>query len=126
MSLIEFIEKHKTEYLEELKEFLRIPSISTRQENKADIERAAGWLVEKLPSAGMQRVELIATATHPSCTRSQPNSLAERPSFSTGTMTCSRLNRSGCGPFLRSNLPFGAAIFTVAVAPMTKGRCTFT
>lgn len=65
MNVIEFIESHQQQYLEELKEFLRIPSISTRNEYKPEIERAARWLAEKLRSAGMEGVEVIPTATHP-------------------------------------------------------------
>ncbi len=65
MTAIDFIEQHQPEYVEELKEFLRIPSISTRTEYKPDIERAANWLAAKLASSGMQRVEIIPTAIHP-------------------------------------------------------------
>jgi acetylornithine deacetylase/succinyl-diaminopimelate desuccinylase-like protein len=65
MQVIDFIESHHAEYLEELKEFLRIPSISTRIEHKSDIERAAHWLADNLRSTGMQNVEIVPTATHP-------------------------------------------------------------
>jgi acetylornithine deacetylase/succinyl-diaminopimelate desuccinylase-like protein len=65
MDILGFIESHQAEYLDELKEFLRIPSISTRNEHRADIERAAGWLAERLRSAGMQIVEIIPTPGHP-------------------------------------------------------------
>ena len=34
-------------FVEELKAFLRIPCVSTRAENKADMERAAQWLVSR-------------------------------------------------------------------------------
>jgi acetylornithine deacetylase/succinyl-diaminopimelate desuccinylase-like protein len=65
MNVIEFIEGHRAEYVEELKEFLRIPSVSTRSEHKVDIERAAAWVAERLRSAGMARVEIIPTRMHP-------------------------------------------------------------
>jgi acetylornithine deacetylase/succinyl-diaminopimelate desuccinylase-like protein len=65
MSVIEFIESHHAEYLGELKEFLRIPSVSTRREHKADIERTAGWVAERLRSAGMEKVEIVRTQLHP-------------------------------------------------------------
>jgi acetylornithine deacetylase/succinyl-diaminopimelate desuccinylase-like protein len=65
MDVIDFIESHRADYLEELKDFLRIPSVSTRTEHKADIERAASWVADKLRSAGMERVEVVPTRMHP-------------------------------------------------------------
>ena len=65
MNLIKFIESHHAEYLEELREFLRIRSVSTRSEHKVDVERAAGWVAERLCSAGMEKVEIILTQLHP-------------------------------------------------------------
>ncbi len=51
--------------LEELKEFLRIPSISTDPAHKLDILRAARFVAEKLRSAGMRNVELIVGDGNP-------------------------------------------------------------
>jgi acetylornithine deacetylase/succinyl-diaminopimelate desuccinylase-like protein len=65
MNVVEFIESHRAEYLEELKDFLRIPSVSTRSEYKADIQRAASWVAQNLRSAGMERVEIVPTQLHP-------------------------------------------------------------
>lgn len=65
MSAVEYIESHREEYLEELKEFLRIPSISTKNDHKPDIERAAVWIAAKLRSAGMATVEIVRTQLHP-------------------------------------------------------------
>ena len=65
MNVVEFIESHRAEYLEELKDFLRIPSISTRSEYKADIQRAASWVAQNLRSAGLERVEIVPTQLHP-------------------------------------------------------------
>lgn len=46
-------------YLEELKAFLRIPSISTDPERKADIRHAAEFVAGQLRDAGLQSVGLI-------------------------------------------------------------------
>jgi acetylornithine deacetylase/succinyl-diaminopimelate desuccinylase-like protein len=46
-------------YLEELKEFLRIPSISTDPEHAGDIRRAAEFVAAQLRSAGLRKVGLI-------------------------------------------------------------------
>lgn len=64
-NVINYIKENENNYIEELKEFLRIPSISTVQDNKEDIKRAANFVAEKLKSAGMNRVEVYKTEGHP-------------------------------------------------------------
>lgn len=65
MDLISYIDSRREENLEELKEFLRIPSVSTKSEHNKDIERAAHWVAEKLRAAGLENVEISATKMHP-------------------------------------------------------------
>jgi acetylornithine deacetylase/succinyl-diaminopimelate desuccinylase-like protein len=65
MDLIGYIESKREEHLNELKELLRIPSVSTKSEHKPDIERAAHWVAEKLRAAGMDNVEITPTKMHP-------------------------------------------------------------
>jgi len=65
MNLAEFIEGKREEHLAELCEFLRIPSISAKSEHKADIERAARWVAERLRVAGFKTVEIVPTNLHP-------------------------------------------------------------
>jgi acetylornithine deacetylase/succinyl-diaminopimelate desuccinylase-like protein len=65
MNLIDYIESKREEHLNELKEFLRIPSVSTKSEHKPDIERAAQWVADKLRAAGMEKVEIVPTKMHP-------------------------------------------------------------
>jgi acetylornithine deacetylase/succinyl-diaminopimelate desuccinylase-like protein len=60
-----FVNQHQARLLEELKQFLRIPSISTLPENRPDIERAAEFVAAALRAAGMENVELIQTGGHP-------------------------------------------------------------
>jgi len=52
-------------YIEELKDFLRIPSISTLTENRGDVVKAADFVAEKLRQAGLSRVEIFKTENHP-------------------------------------------------------------
>jgi acetylornithine deacetylase/succinyl-diaminopimelate desuccinylase-like protein len=49
---------HRSEFLEGLKTFLRIPSISTLSENKPDVRRAAEFAASELRAAGLT-AELI-------------------------------------------------------------------
>lgn len=51
--------EHQAEFLEGLKTFLRIPSISTLSEHKPDIRRAAQFARDELLAAGMTLAELI-------------------------------------------------------------------
>ena len=60
-----FVTENQTRFLEELKQFIRIPSISTLPEHLGDIQRAAEFVAEKLRQAGMENVEIIPTGKHP-------------------------------------------------------------
>jgi len=61
----EFVQQNETRFLDELLEFLRIPSISTLPEHKLDVERAAHFVSEKLERAGFENVDVIQTRKHP-------------------------------------------------------------
>ncbi len=63
--VIKLIRENQSIYIEELKEFLKIPSISTLPENKADINNAAVFVSDKLKAAGLSRVEIFKTEGHP-------------------------------------------------------------
>jgi acetylornithine deacetylase/succinyl-diaminopimelate desuccinylase-like protein len=65
MTLLDYVESKREAHLNELKEFLRIPSVSTKSEHKPDIERAAHWVAEKLRAAGLENVEVTPTKMHP-------------------------------------------------------------
>jgi len=58
-------ESYRKEALDGLLEFLKIPSISTMPEHKADIEKAAEYVAAGLRTAGLQGVELIHGKGHP-------------------------------------------------------------
>ena len=65
MNLTGYIESKREEHLNELKEFLRIPSVSTKSEHKPDIEKAAQWVADKLRAAGLENIEIVPTKMHP-------------------------------------------------------------
>ncbi|MGP4059459.1 dipeptidase [Halobacillus sp. H74] len=56
---------HKDEFLEELKQYLSIPSISSLSKYKEDVQHAAEWTAKALTSAGMENVDVIPTEGHP-------------------------------------------------------------
>lgn len=64
-NFIEFIEKNKESALNELFDFLRIPSISSLSEHSHDVDTCAGWVVESLKKAGISEARKISTKGHP-------------------------------------------------------------
>jgi acetylornithine deacetylase/succinyl-diaminopimelate desuccinylase-like protein len=60
-----YIEQHQDRFLEELMEWLRIPSVSADPQYKGDVQRAAAFLKEKLEKAGVDKAEIYPTAGHP-------------------------------------------------------------
>ena len=64
-SAVEFAQKNHPKFLNELKDFLRIPSISTLPENKEDCRNAARILESELTRIGMQNARIIETEGHP-------------------------------------------------------------
>lgn len=51
--------------LEELYDFLRIPSVSALTAHKADVHRAAEWVAARMKTAGIPEVEVLETGGHP-------------------------------------------------------------
>src|SRR5690606_21879858 len=64
-SVIDYVEANQGRFLEELKEFLRIPSISTDSRHRDDIQRAAQFLVKQFEQIGLTRAEIFSTDGHP-------------------------------------------------------------
>jgi acetylornithine deacetylase/succinyl-diaminopimelate desuccinylase-like protein len=60
-----YFEQHHQEYLDGLKAFLRIPSISTLSEHKPDIQKAAEFVRGELEKAGLQNAQLIEGKGNP-------------------------------------------------------------
>lgn len=60
-----FVRAQRSRVLDELKKFLRIPSVSTDPAHDGDCRRTAGWLAEHLRGLGCTAVELLASETHP-------------------------------------------------------------
>jgi len=65
MSYAAYFAERREAQLEELKEWLSIPSISALSEHKQDVRRAAEWLAGRLEKAGLEHIEIHETAGHP-------------------------------------------------------------
>jgi acetylornithine deacetylase/succinyl-diaminopimelate desuccinylase-like protein len=64
-NVIDFINTNRDRYLDELKEYLAIPSISALPEHKADVRRCAEWTADEMRRIGLQNVRLEETPGHP-------------------------------------------------------------
>ena len=62
---IRYAHSHFTRWLDELKEFLKIASISTDPAFADDVRRCAQWLKAHIREIGIETAELIETKGHP-------------------------------------------------------------
>ncbi|MBM3180160.1 MAG: dipeptidase [Chloroflexi bacterium] len=62
---LDYVRSNGGRYLDELKEFLAIPSISTLDENKGDVQRGAEWVAAQLRSFNTDNVQIMPTGGHP-------------------------------------------------------------
>src|ERR1700761_8727315 len=62
---VEFARQNKQRFVEELKDLIRIPSVSTAPEHRDDVRRAAQFVADGLAKIGMENAKLIDTAGHP-------------------------------------------------------------
>lgn len=65
LSTQSFVDANKPRLLDELLEFLRIPSVSTAPEHKGDVRKAAEFVANALRNAKLENVEIIETKGHP-------------------------------------------------------------
>jgi len=60
-----YVEQNSERFLSELKEWLRIPSVSAKDEHKDDMYKAAEWIAARLVADGADKAEVYKTAGHP-------------------------------------------------------------
>src|SRR6201981_1882808 len=62
---LDFARQNQRRFVSELKDLLRIPSVSTLEEHKSDVHKAAEFVAAELHRIGMENVEIIPTKGHP-------------------------------------------------------------
>ena len=62
---LEYARQNEGRFLDELREVLTIPSISTDPDRAADMKHAAEWMASQLRSIGMTNVQILPTGGHP-------------------------------------------------------------
>jgi len=60
-----YLNGHQKQYLGELMEFLRFPSISSLRDHAGDVARAADWVAARLVAAGLEGVQTLKAGRSP-------------------------------------------------------------
>ena len=63
--VLAYLEANKERYLNELKEFLAIPSVSSQTDHANDMRRCAEWIAQELQKIAMQNIQIMDTPGHP-------------------------------------------------------------
>lgn len=63
--VLAYLSSGQPRFVEELKAFLRIPSVSTHPHHREDVKRCAEFLAAELRRIGMKRVDCVPTNGHP-------------------------------------------------------------
>ncbi len=63
--IVDYINVNRDRYVEQLKEYLAIPSISALPAHAGDVRRCAEWSAAELARIGLQNVRLMETPGHP-------------------------------------------------------------
>ena len=64
-SAVSYARENQKRFVDELKDLLRIPSVSTAEEHKDDVRKAAEMVANDLKRIGFEHVEIIPTKGHP-------------------------------------------------------------
>jgi acetylornithine deacetylase/succinyl-diaminopimelate desuccinylase-like protein len=62
---LQYAKANYPRFLDELKEFLVIPSISTDPDHKDDMQKAAKWVADQFDRLGLDEVDVLTTQGHP-------------------------------------------------------------
>lgn len=60
-----YLQDQQSNFVEDLLEFVRIPSVSAVKEHFDDVVKAGNWVVSRLQRAGIANARMMATETHP-------------------------------------------------------------
>jgi acetylornithine deacetylase/succinyl-diaminopimelate desuccinylase-like protein len=60
-----YLDRHRARFLDELKEFVRFPTVSAQPGHRADLQRCASWLAAHLRGIGLHHVRVVKTKGHP-------------------------------------------------------------
>ena len=62
---LSFAQDHRQRFVEELKAFVRFPSVSAQSNHSEHLNECAGFLARHLRALGLERVAVVSTRRHP-------------------------------------------------------------
>jgi acetylornithine deacetylase/succinyl-diaminopimelate desuccinylase-like protein len=65
MNWSDYLDAHQSRFVDELLDFVRIPSVSASRAHVGDVVKAGEWVVARLQAAGVENVRMMPTAGHP-------------------------------------------------------------
>jgi acetylornithine deacetylase/succinyl-diaminopimelate desuccinylase-like protein len=65
MDWSDYLDAHQARFVDELVDFVRIPSVSAAPAHIPDVVAAGNWVVKRLQAAGMDNVRMMPTEGHP-------------------------------------------------------------
>ncbi|MGW1493754.1 dipeptidase [Streptomyces sp. NPDC002402] len=74
-----YIEQHRAAFLDDLADWLRIPSVSAQPDHAADVRRSADWLAGKLKETGFPVTEVLPTPGAPAVFAEWPSGDPDAP-----------------------------------------------
>ncbi|MGN9792514.1 dipeptidase [Streptomyces sp. OZ13] len=74
-----YIQQHRAAFLDDLAEWLRIPSVSAQPEHDGDVRRSAEWLAGKLSETGFPVAEIWPTSGAPAVFAEWPSGDPDAP-----------------------------------------------
>ncbi len=65
MNWTTYLDDHQSRFIQDLADFIAIPSVSAQDEHFDDVVRAGEWVVSRLVKAGITNARMMQTETHP-------------------------------------------------------------
>ena len=59
-----YLDNNKDNFLHEMLDFLRIPSISSLPEHAGDVRKAGEWVMQRMKTAGIENIVMLETGDH--------------------------------------------------------------
>jgi acetylornithine deacetylase/succinyl-diaminopimelate desuccinylase-like protein len=60
-----YLDDNQQRFVDEMLEFLSIPSVSSLPAHAADVQAAAEWVARRMEAAGIENIEILPTGGHP-------------------------------------------------------------
>ncbi|MEO0694332.1 MAG: M20/M25/M40 family metallo-hydrolase, partial [Pseudomonadota bacterium] len=60
-----YLNDNSARFVDELLEFVAIPSVSAKDDHAHEVRRAGHWVVDRLGQAGLENIQMLETGGHP-------------------------------------------------------------